>query len=102
MTKDVLAACPALKQPLQQLLDAAMQLVGQGLDTSALAGMQFVRPSSQEQLCPELPQIAHYLPGMGVGRAAVGLPGGVCGVGVWTAVGAVATDARSWGGPQSG
>jgi hypothetical protein len=41
-----------------------MQLVGQGLDTTALADMQFVRPSSQEQLCPELPQIAHYLPGM--------------------------------------
>jgi hypothetical protein len=63
ITKDVLAACPALKQPLQQLLDAALQLVGQGLDTSALSGMQFVRPTSQEQLCPELPQIAHYLPG---------------------------------------
>jgi hypothetical protein len=63
ITKDILAACPALKQPLQQLLDAALQLVGQGLDTSALSGMQFVRPTSQEQLCPELPQIAHYLPG---------------------------------------
>lgn len=64
ITKDVLAACPALQQPLQQLLDAALQLVGQGLDTSAISGMQFVRPSSQEQLCPELPQIAHYLPGV--------------------------------------
>lgn len=63
ITKDVLSACPALKQPLQQLLDAALQLVGQGLDTSALSNMQFVRPTSQDQLCPELPQVAHYLPG---------------------------------------
>lgn len=63
ITKDVLAACPTLQQPLQQLLDAALQLVGQGLDTSAISGMQFVRPTSQEQLCPELPQIAHYMPG---------------------------------------
>jgi len=63
ITKDVLSACPALTQPLQQLLDAALQLVGQGLDTSAISNMQFVRPTSQEQLCPELPQIAHYLPG---------------------------------------
>lgn len=63
ITKDVLSACPALQQPLQQLLNAALQLVGQGLDTSALSSMQFVRPSGQEQLCPELPQIAHYLPG---------------------------------------
>ena len=79
MTKDVLAACPALQQPLQQLLDAAMQLVGQGLDTTALADMQFVRPSSQEQLCPELPQIAHYLPGAEnnwPGRGPVGGGGG--------------------------
>jgi hypothetical protein len=63
ITKDILAACPDLKAPLQQLLDAALQLVGQGLDTSALSSMQFVRPSSADQLCPELPQIAHYLPG---------------------------------------
>lgn len=63
ITKDILAACPALKTPLQQLLDATLQLVGQGLDTSALSRMQFVRPSSADQLCPELPQIAHYLPG---------------------------------------
>lgn len=69
ITKDVLAACPALKQPLQQLLDAALQLVGQGLDTSAISNMQFVRPTGQEQLCPELPQIAHYLPGRTCGHS---------------------------------
>lgn len=74
ITKDILAACPALKAPLQQLLDAALQLVGQGLDTSALSSMQFVRPSSADQLCPELPQIAHYLPGApGISCAASGM-----------------------------
>lgn len=63
ITKDVLADCPAIKPPLQQLLDAAVQLLGDGLDKSALTAMQFVRPTGPTQLAPELPQIAHYLPG---------------------------------------
>jgi hypothetical protein len=94
----VLAAVPALQQPLQHLLDTALMLLGQQqqeggtgpqqqqqqqqqllpqqqlgpsgggqlLDTSAISGMQFVRPSSVTQLCPELPQVAHYLPGVRV------------------------------------
>lgn len=63
ITKEVLQDCPDIKQPLQQLLDAAVQLLGDRLDKSAIQNMQFVRPSGPQQLAPELPQIAHYLPG---------------------------------------
>lgn len=59
----VLADCPEIKPLLQQLLDRAVQLLGDELDTAALSGMQFVRPTAPMQLAPELPQIAHYLPG---------------------------------------
>jgi hypothetical protein len=60
----VLAECPQIKPLLQQLLDRAVQLLGDELDTAALSGMQFVRPTGPTQLAPELPQIAHYLPGV--------------------------------------
>ncbi|WIA11416.1 hypothetical protein OEZ85_011533 [Tetradesmus obliquus] len=63
ITKEVLADCPEIKPLLQQLLDRAVQLLGDELDTAALSGMQFVRPTAPTQLAPELPQIAHYLPG---------------------------------------
>jgi hypothetical protein len=60
----VLADCPQIKPLLQQLLDRAVQLLGDELDTAALSGMQFLRPTGPTQLAPELPQIAHYLPGL--------------------------------------
>lgn len=73
ITKDVLQDCPDIKQPLQQLLDAAVGLLGDRLDTSAIQNMQFVRPSGPLQLAPELPQIAHYMPGKQVAAANCGL-----------------------------
>ncbi|KAF6261608.1 hypothetical protein COO60DRAFT_1500337 [Scenedesmus sp. NREL 46B-D3] len=63
ITKEVLADCPQIRPLLQQLLDRAVQLLGDELDTAALSSMQFVRPTSPSQLAPELPQVAHYLPG---------------------------------------
>lgn len=63
ITKEVLQDCPDIKQPLQQLLDTAVQLLGSQLDKSAIQSMQFVKPSGPTQLAPELPQVAHYLPG---------------------------------------
>lgn len=66
ITKALLADVPALRAPLQQLLQLAQALVaagGTGLDTSALGAMSFNPPAGPQQLTPELPQVAHYLPG---------------------------------------
>ncbi|KAF8070861.1 ALB3.1 [Scenedesmus sp. PABB004] len=66
LTRDVVAAVPELGPLLDAVLARAGALVGgPGLDCSALAAgaASFARPTSPTQLAPELPQVAHYLPG---------------------------------------
>lgn len=68
ITKDALAGCEALRGPLRQVLAAAAGLLGPGVDAAAITSMQFSRPAGPTQLAPELPQVAHYLPGEGAAR----------------------------------
>eukprot|EP00878_Enallax_costatus_P010592 GHUV01011063.1.p1 GENE.GHUV01011063.1~~GHUV01011063.1.p1 ORF type:complete len:341 (+),score=88.25 GHUV01011063.1:250-1272(+) len=77
ITREVLQECPNIKQPLQQLLDTAVQLLGDQLDKSAIQSMQFVKPSGPAQLAPELPQIAHYLPGQHFSSHEDGFPANI-------------------------